>query len=108
MKRLIDGARRIADAREPLGRRAREALRASTGLSAAGVEFALARCLEARPSVSELRRMCAAVAPAPRVHVLLASNVFVAAHRAIALALAQSARVEVRPSRREPEMARLL
>jgi hypothetical protein len=45
---------------------------------------------------------------APVSHVLLSANVFVAAHRAIALALAASPKVEVRPSRREPEMARWL
>jgi hypothetical protein len=40
--------------------------------------------------------------------VLLSANVFVAAHRAIALALAASEHVFVRASRREPQMAELL
>lgn len=108
VERLVEAARRVADPSDVLGRSAREALPGATGLSREGVEFALTRCLETRPTWSELRRLCEAAPPAPRVHVLLSANVFVAAHRAIALALASSPRVEVRASRREPAMARLL
>ncbi len=108
MLSLTRGARRIADPSDPLGERARELLVASTGLSREGVELALAHCLETEPSDAELEALCASVTPAPRVHVLLSANVFVAAHRAIALGLAASSNVVVRPSRREPEMATLL
>jgi hypothetical protein len=77
-------------------------------LSAEGVDFALERCLEARPSEREIDALLRSTDEAPGAHVLLSSNVFVAAHRAIAIGLAASADVRVRPSRREPEMAELL
>lgn len=105
---MIEAARRIADPTDALGKRAREILPASTGLGPQAVELALERCLETHPPRDEIARLCSGVAEAPRAHVLLAANVFVAAHRAIALGLAQSTRVDVRPSRREPEMTRLL
>jgi hypothetical protein len=105
---LSRGARRIADPEDPLGERARELLVASSGLSREGVELALAHCLETEPSEPEIAALCESVVPAPRVHVLLSANVFVAAHRAIALGLASSSQVVVRSSRREPEMAALL
>jgi hypothetical protein len=105
---LSRAARRIADPSDPLGSRARGLLVESTGLSAEGVELALAHCLETEPSEAEVAALCESVTPAPRVHVLLSANVFVAAHRAIALGLAASSSVVVRSSRREPEMAALL
>jgi hypothetical protein len=105
---LVEAARRIADPEDALGRRARETLPASTGLSRQGVELALAQCLETRPTRAELEALCSFAPTAPRAHVLLASNVFVAAHRAVALAAASSTRVWVRASRREPQMAALL
>lgn len=108
VRRLLQAARRIADPGDSIGRRARECLPASTGLSAEGVELALTRCLELTPSDPEVRAFCAAVPGAARAHVLLSSNVFTGALRAVALALASSSQVEVRASRREPEMAVLL
>lgn len=108
VRRMVEAARRLADPDDPLGRRSRELLGPATGLSREGVEHALQHCLETRPSDADIRALCASVAPAPRAHVLLSSNVFVAAHRAIALALASSPHVEVRASRREPAMAALL
>jgi Acyl-CoA reductase (LuxC) len=107
VRRLVAVARRIADPEDALGRQARAELPASTRLTTEGVELALELALEIDPSDDELARLIGSVEPAPRAHVLLASNVFVAAHRALALALAQSPRVEVRSSRREPVMARL-
>jgi hypothetical protein len=101
-------ARRLADPRAPRADERREALAASSGLSRAGVDLALSRCLEISPSEAELEALCASVDEASRSHVLLSANVFVAAHRAIALALAASAEICVRPSRREPEMTRWL
>ena len=108
MLALARGARRVADPSDPLGERARALLVESTGLSPEGVELALAHCLETEPSEAEIAALCESVTPAPRVHVLLSANVFVAAHRAVALGLAASSRVVVRASRREPEMAALL
>jgi hypothetical protein len=108
LRRLIEAARRIADPGDSLGQRARRELPEVTGLSVEGVEFALERCLETTPSRGELRLLCDAVVPAPVAHVLLSSNVFAAAYRAIALALVSSLEVRVRPSRREPVMAKLL
>ncbi len=103
-----DAAAKIADPTTPLGRDARAALVASSGLSPAGVEYALTRCLEHRASRSALTQLTRRAPPAPRAHVLLSANVVTAAFRAIVVALAQSSRVFVRSSRREPEMARLL
>ncbi|MBN2191890.1 MAG: proline dehydrogenase [Polyangiaceae bacterium] len=108
IERLLAAARRIADPEDSVGRRARSVLPSSTGLSPAGVEYALVQCLETHPSPGELRALHASVTPVLRAHVLLSANVFVAAHRAIALALSSAAEVEVRASRREPEMAMLL
>jgi Acyl-CoA reductase (LuxC) len=47
-------------------------------------------------------------APAQRIDVVLSANVFTAAFRALALALARSAHVVVKPSRREPHFVRAL
>ena len=108
VRALVDGAARLADGTSELGRRARRELVASTGLSPEGVELALAECLETRVTDAEIAELCARAVPVPASHVLLSANVFVAAHRGIALALAASERVRVRTSRREPAFARLL
>lgn len=108
VERLLVAARRIADRNDPIGQRARSELPYATGLSRQGVELALERCLETHPSRAELEALTRSVEAAPAAHVLLSANVFVAAHRAIALALVASEHVVVRPSRREPVMATLL
>jgi hypothetical protein len=108
VRRLVAAAAELADAGTELGQRARALLGDSTALSPEGVDWALRACLEAAPSDAELTALARSVTPAPAVHVILPSNVFVAAHRAIALALAASPHVRVRPSRREPHFARLL
>jgi hypothetical protein len=108
LERLLAAARRIADSTDTLGRRARDALCATSLLSAEGVELALERCLEANATRGELRALCDVVPSARRAHVLLSANVLTGAHRAIAVALAASADVAVRPSRREPVLAELL
>ena len=108
VERLLAAARELVDPHHPLGRRARRELPALTGLSAAGVERALERCLEHSPPAAELDRLLTSVQPSPVSHVLLSANVFTAALRAVALGLAASSRVLVRPSRREPLMAQLL
>lgn len=108
LERLLAAARALADTTRASGRAAVADLTASTGLSRENVELALRDCLEVAPTTEELEALAAGVEPAPRIHVLLSSTVFVAAHRAIALALAGSAAVHVRSSRREPCMAKLL
>lgn len=105
---LKRAAEELANPKSHFGRIAREQLPGPTGLSPEGVDYALRNCLEhdvARGTLSSLTR----TAPrARRAHVLLSSNVFTATFRAILLALCQSEKVSVRPSRREPLMARLL
>lgn len=108
LQSLLNAARRIADASDPLGVEARRLLPDSTGLSAEGVELALQCSLEYRATRAELRALASVAVPVPRAHVLLSANVFVAALRAIALAVAASSDVYVRASRRDPIMARLL
>ncbi len=105
---LVAAARAVADGASNLGRRARQALVESTGLHPNGVELALAECLETAPSAEEVGALVASGRPCPRIHLILPSNVFIAAHRSLALALAASADVRVRPSRREPHFARFL
>ena len=105
---LVAAAARCADPADELGRKARQELAISSGLSPASIGWALAECLETAPSLAELDALCASVTRARAVHVILPANVFVATHRAIALGLAASASVFVRPSRREPHFARLL
>jgi hypothetical protein len=106
--RVVRAARRIADPADPLGERARRELPELTGLSLQGVEHGLSCCLETRPSEHELERLLSSVGAASGASVLLSANVFVAALRAIALALASSENVVVRASRREHLMAELL
>lgn len=85
-----------------------EEIARSTGLSRANVRRALAEHLEVDPTDGELRQLVAHAGHATRVAVILASNVFVGALRAIALALASAENVVVRPSRRDPAFARAL
>lgn len=80
----------------------------STGLSSAGVELALTKHLETNPTDEELRQLVHGVIHTKRVVVILSSNVFVGALRAIALARAAADEVIVRPSRRDPAFARAL
>lgn len=106
--RFLQAGARLADPEDGLGRQARTRLPSSSGLSPAGVDYALAHCLETSPGRATLEQVCAATPEAPRVHVVLSANVFTAPLRAIALALASSERVCVRPSRRDPVMTELL
>lgn len=106
--RIVAVERLLAAARMIRARGATEALVASTGLSTEGVALALERCLETSAEPAELAAFVARAIPAPAVAVVLASNVFVGALRAIAFARASAPRVIVRPSHRDPELARLL
>jgi hypothetical protein len=105
---LLSRARRLSDPDDPLGRAARARVPGETGLSRENVELALTEILETHPSEAELAALLGSVSPAPRAHVQLSANVFTAALRALALALAQSAQVAVRPSRRERAFPELL
>ena len=98
----------LADREHPLGVEARRILPAATSLSPENVELCLSECLEIAPTDAELTELCRVTPIAGAAHVLLSANVFVGAHRAIAVALASSERVSVRPSRREPHMTELL
>ena len=85
-----------------------EPLVSSTGLSRQGVELALARHVETTATGDDIAALLAYAGRTERVHVVLSANVFVAAVRAIAIALAASDRVTVKPSRREPVFAKAL
>lgn len=108
VRSFVAAARRLVDLGDALGRRAIQSLPASSGLSEAGVRYALTRCLELDPTLEDLEKLCASVPLAAKAHVSLAANVFTAPLRAIALALASAPRVDVRPSRREPIFTELL
>ncbi len=108
VRRLVEAARRIKDAGDELGQRARRRLTETTGLSAEGIELGLTMSLETEPTQEELARLCSSLPRSSATWVVLSANVFVAAHRAIACALATSANVFVRPSRRDPVLAELL
>jgi len=88
----------------------------STGLSLQGVMLAMTESLELESSDGELgslvrhafaRQPAAAPTSSPIV-VVLSANVFVGALRGIALARAASDHVVVRPSRRDPTLARAI
>jgi hypothetical protein len=105
---ILAGARRLADANDPLGLEARRALPSATGLSAANVELSLSRHLETSVERAELQKLLARAGSAPRVHVVLSANVFVGVVRAVAVAVAAAPSVVVRPSTREGVLAPLL
>jgi hypothetical protein len=108
VERLLEAARTLADHETAPGQALRARLLETTGLSPAGVERGLAHALEIRPSTGDLQALVASTPEAPRAHVLLSSNVFVAALRAIAIGVASSPRVSVRASRRDPALAESL
>lgn len=81
---------------------------ATTGLSWQGIEWALARCLERSPTHAEVMGLIGSAGGAPRALVILPGSVFVAAHRALAIALAAAPRVLVKPSRRDPALIEAL
>jgi len=101
-------ARRIHDPGDALGIEARSRLEIVSGLSRQGIELSLADCLETRVAPAHLDRLLSRVASAPRTWVVASANVCTAAVRSIALAVATSPRVAVRPSRRDPVVAELV
>jgi hypothetical protein len=103
VRRVLDAARKVAHDRSIVPRIAHE-----TGLSPANVELGLSSHLEHSATDDDLAALVHRAGDAPRVHVILSANVFVAALRAVALARAASDHVTVRPSRRDPVFARAL
>ncbi|MBX3226383.1 MAG: proline dehydrogenase [Labilithrix sp.] len=86
----------------------REAVVEASGLSRAGVDLAFDRHLELDATDVDLARLLQRAGSAEAVFVVLSSNVFVGALRALALARAAAPEVVVRPSRRDPAFARAL
>ncbi|HEY1955835.1 MAG TPA: acyl-CoA reductase [Polyangiaceae bacterium] len=103
VRALIDAAARVARDPTIVAR-----LTASTGLSRENVEIGLARHLETTVTEAEIDALVSSAGRAESVGVVLSASVFVAPLRAIALALAASDRVVVKPSRREPVFAHAL
>jgi acyl-CoA reductase LuxC len=103
VRRLVDAARAVARDGAIVG-----PLVEATGLSRRGVELALAEHLETSPEEVDLVRLVERAGETERVHVVLSSNVFVGALRALAIARAAAEHVTVATSRREPVFARAL
>jgi Acyl-CoA reductase (LuxC) len=83
-------------------------LAASLGLTLSEVTRAVRDHLESAPTASERASMLAAAIPSKHALVVLSANVFVASHRALALALAglhSGGTLQVKLSRREPGFA---
>lgn len=108
VRRVLAAAARLADPADSLHHEALTRLPAETGLPAAHIARALARCVERSATDEQLTALCASVPLAPRAHVVLSSNVFVAPVRALALAWASASDIQVRPSRRAPVIPELL
>ena len=108
-ERVRDVRRWIEAARAVYADRSRHAapIAASTGLSLEGVDLGF-ESLERDATDEELLALVATAGDAQSVHVILSANVFVAPLRAIAIARAASDRVTVRPSSRDPTLARAL
>ncbi len=107
VRAVVAIGKRVSDPRDPLGRRARTELTDSSHLSREGVELALRNHLETDPSDDELSTLLERTRVATRCHVVLSAQVCVGALRALALGVASSRRVFVKPSRRDPVLARL-
>jgi hypothetical protein len=105
---LLQAAQEIATPDTPLGKRARQLLQEETGLSPEGVDLALDYSLEHSPGRSTLLQLGKRLPECQRSHVLLPGNVFVAAFRAILLAVLQADECFVRPSSRARTMTALL
>ncbi len=97
IRTLLAIAARVADPEDPLGREARAALLETAGLSREGLELALRHHLETAASAAELDALVAGASTAPRCHVVLSASVCVAPLRALALALACSETIRLKP-----------
>ena len=105
---LLAVGARVAAAGDPLRACATSELVETSGLSREGVALALDRHLETSARPEELARLVASAPRGPRAWIVPASTVCTAALRAIAIAIAGSPHVSVRPSRRDPGLAPLL
>jgi Acyl-CoA reductase (LuxC) len=105
---LLRASRRIQDPADSLGREARDRLPEVTGLTGQSIELALQEHFETNPTDADINALLASTSTAPVCHVSLSANVFLAPLRALALALATSEVVYVRPSRRDPVVTELL
>jgi len=103
VERLLAAAQEVAS-----DEAVHRALVASTGLSPEGVNLALHRYLERDPPEEEIAKLVASATPVSLVRVILSANVLIAPLRALAVACAGSPRVSVKPSRRDPVLAREL
>ena len=108
VQQFLQSASGLTERSHPLFVEAVQLLPSVTGLSRQNVEWALENALEVTPEAWDFDNLLQRVPECTRAHVLLSANVFVGALRAIALGLAASAEVYVRPSRREPQMVALL
>lgn len=108
LRSWLERTRVLAEPSHPLGIRARNELAQATRLSQANVEYALSHCLEVTATEKELSQLVEPIPRSPRAHVLLSANVFTAAKRAIAIAIASAPKVFVRPSRRDTLFTELL
>lgn len=108
VERVIAAGRRVQDPADLLGQEARTRLLETSGLSAEGVALALTQHLETQPSDENLETLLRQTGDAPQTHVVLSANVCTAALRGLALAVATSPVVFVRPSRRDPVLAEIL
>jgi acyl-CoA reductase LuxC len=103
VRRFLEAARQVHAER---ARIAGDIVRA-TGLTAEGVELGF-DSLERGATDDELRSLVGAAGRADRIHIILSAGVFVAPLRAIVVARAASDCVTVRPSSRDPILARAL
>lgn len=106
--RVLAAAGRVADRSDILGEEARALLPVFASLSPEGVELALGTHMERDAPPENIAALVHSVGRSPACHVVISANVCTAAVRAIALAVATSPRVFVRPSRRDPVVADLL
>lgn len=105
---VVRAARRIQDSADALGCEARLRLLETTGLTRESIELVLAEHFETWPTGEEIDALLKSTTSAPVCHVIMSANVFTAALRALALAVATSVRVFVRVSRRDPVITELL
>ena len=103
VRRLLRAAQQVYAQRSSLV----SDLTRATGLSPEGVELGFAS-LERDATDDEIASLVGAAGDVRHVHVVLSANVFVAPMRALALARAAAPRVTVRPSPRDPVIARAL
>lgn len=108
IQRLLVATRRLSQPGSLVRGELSARLARTTGLSRAGIDWAFEHCLELEPTEAELTALAGSVTAAECAHVVLPANVFVAAHRALALGLAAAPRVRVKPSRREPAFVEAL